>query len=180
MLDAKKIVAGIVIILGVVISALILWDAREKAPIDINESYFTVPAGWYLHRTHPSAVMLTEEQKLQDIGATETFAYGEQIGISVMKIDKSPKEWIAHWVPDNDPIFLTKEWGVLNGYPTFITEHISPAADVLDIYLFKDGHAYVFSAYPSKLYDKASKSMVRNMEVITLTEQIMREYAARL
>lgn len=116
----------------------------------LSDKNISVPEGWHLHRLSNSYFLLTRQEKLPEIGGTELYAYGEQIGISVIPIDTTPEEWVAQKMHiDLDDVLVKKAtWGMADGYKLLRVEHETPADPQLSEYLFTENVIYIFSLYP--------------------------------
>jgi hypothetical protein len=173
-----KIIIAITLLLVV---AVVVFIASRNGDDDLKASDITVPAGWYVHSTDNGTLMLTRQQELPDIGQSEEFAYGEQIDIGVVKLDRPLDEWITWRIPDDDPLYTTKERETLSGYQALRVEHESLAAGkVLDYYIFVNNRVYIFSLYPLESYDASSKNTVRNTGNVKILEQIVKDFAAKI
>lgn len=176
MLNRRKGVAIITLIIGVAIFVVL-----RNGGGNLRVSDITVPSGWYVHAMENDTLILTRQQKLPDIGSSERFAYGEQIDIGVVKLDRPIDEWIAWQIPSDDPLYTLKELGTLSGHQTMTVEHESLAAGkVLDYYIFVDNQAYIFSLYPLESYDPSINNSVRNTENVKILEQIVKDFSARI
>ncbi|WKZ29373.1 MAG: hypothetical protein QY323_01425 [Patescibacteria group bacterium] len=179
MVTKKVRTVGLVAVVLIAVMAALVLLKTKYAPS--GEIAVNVPAGWYLHHTKSGGIIFTRQENLPDIGATEGFAYGEQITMAELVLDKSMEEWIASRFPENDPLYTLKERGTLSGHPTLRVEHEAGASGkVLDYYLFSGDRAYVFSLYPLESYDAASKITVRNTTNVLVLEQIVSDYATKL
>lgn len=112
-----------------------------------------IPDGWYAHRVHDEAILLTRQKELPKVEGTEMYAYGEQIGISVVRpwvTDTTPEELAASkTLIDVDDVLVRKaEWDTINGYKLLRVEHETPADPQLSEYLFVENAVYIFSLYP--------------------------------
>lgn len=148
---------------------------QEKTLPFLEESKISVPDGWYLHRItgYENAMMLTRQKELPDIGATESYAYGEQINIAVMEINTPWLAELISCVADADNINLPlRQWEEIGGREFLRVEQQAAGAGgkELTYYFFKDNLVYQFSLYPSDLYDS---------DIATL-KNIIKEYVMRL
>lgn len=186
----SKLALGI-IIAGAIIAAAIFYlpigpesasNPKSDEKMSLSTEYLTVPDGWYLHRLSNTDALLTKNRDLPNIGNTERYAYGEQVGIELIKLDRSPEEWASLQAPDEDPLILSKQWGTSNGYATLRVEQeaAGAAGKQLTRYLFVNDRAYIFSLYPLEIYDSLKKLFVRNEQNVALLEKILSDYAARL
>lgn len=109
----------------------------------------TPPVGWYSHYIN-GGLLLTRQKELPDIGATEGYAYGEQISISLVPLNASPEEWVAQktYFDLGDVLIRKAEWDTSNGYKLLRVERETPAAPQLSEYLFVGNKVYIFSLYP--------------------------------
>lgn len=125
---------------------------------------------WYAHRMSDNYILLTRQEKLPEIGATEGYAYGEQISINLMRIEISPEEWVAQktYIDLDDVLVSSKEWSTYYGQKLLTVE--SEAGGALGKqytqYIFTNEFIYVVSLYPFEIYDDASEKFVRNTEAV--------------
>lgn len=132
-------------------------DATPTLDIDIM---LPVPIiGWYQHRINDSSIILTRQEKLPYIGATEFTAYGEQIGIHLEKIEISPQKWAISYVGD-DVLVQSKKWSTFYGQTLLVTEGEAGGSSGKQYtqYLFVDGMVYIVSLYPLEIYDASGKA----------------------
>jgi hypothetical protein len=150
---------------------------------DINtflQSKITVPDGWYLHNPHNTVLFLTKKNELPNISGTETYAYGEQISISGLFLEKPPEEWVAEYVPD-DVLISSKRWGSILGHNILKVEHeVEYGGKSLTYYFFKEGRVYIFSLYPLETLDQASGKYVRNLNGVHTLDSVTSSFAASL
>lgn len=145
-----------------------------------------LPEGWYAHRKSDSFIILTKQEELPDVGATEGYAYGEQITINVLPVDAPLEEWVGQNFIDLDDV-LVKEaaWSIVDngdgiiddGDITFLrVEHNTPADLQLSYYVFEDDRAYIFSLYPLEPQSaerlEALESVIRNYTSIGGNERL--------
>jgi len=145
-------------------------DMRERAELP-SEPFLqdiTPLKDWYAHRISDNYILLTRQEELPDVGATEGYAYGEQIGINLIKSDMSPEEWVAQkvFIDLDDVLVLSKEWSTYNGQKLLTVEHEVAGAGgkMLTEYLFAGDLIYIVFLYPLEIYDDASGAYVRNKE----------------
>jgi len=131
-----------------------------------------LPDGWYPHKRGNNSVIFTQQKELPDIGNTEGYAYGKQIGIGTSKIDKSPEEWAAINMQD-DVLIISKTWDSIGGYKVLKAEQYTEADEILAYYIFVDDRLYFAYLYPIETYDSVNKKNARDMENIKLFEQIV-------
>lgn len=142
----------------------------------------SLPEGWYAHRMSDSYALFTRQQTLPDIGATEGYAYGEQISISMESFTGIPEEWNQLvWIND-EAMVHAKIWNTIGGHKVLRVEHEAGGADGKQVtyYLFTDNKAYVFSLYPLESYDSQTGQHVRNEENIARIDNLVKVFAAQL
>ncbi len=93
----KNSIFGIVAVMVLVAIAIFLYQfsaSQEQAEPDFSSESSAVflpdidpLRDWYAHRMSDRTIILTRQEELPDIGATEGYAYGEQIMISVVPIN---------------------------------------------------------------------------------------------
>ncbi len=109
-----------------------------------------IPPGWYSHQVSDSRIILTKEKELPNIGGTESYAYGDQINISVSEFDGSnPENW-PHliWI-DDVALVKEKSWTDVGGMVALRVRHEAAGASGEQItwYLFYDDRVYELSLY---------------------------------
>jgi len=72
-------------------------------------------------------VILTRQKGLPNVGNTETLAYGEQITVEILKLDRPLEAWIAWRIPDGDPLVILKQRGLIDGRPALKVEQETEA-----------------------------------------------------
>jgi len=175
-MNLKKI---FIIILVILVAATVFF-VLTRGNNALNASDFNIPAGWYAHTMSNGNILLTHQKDLPNIGAFEGFAYGEQIAISSIALDRPIEDWINQRIPADDPIYMAKERGVLDGYQTLRVEHeVEAAGKVLDYYLFANNRVYMFSLYPLELTNASGKT-VRNTTDVKILEHLVRDYSSKL
>lgn len=189
-ISRTKLALGVVIAGAVIAAAIIYFPTRPKTDSNpqsddrlfLPAENIVVPSGWYFHRISGAYVLLTRGEKLPGIGNTEIYAYGEQIGIELLKTDRSPEEWAALQAPDDDPLVLSKRWNTERAYKVLRVEHeaAGAAGKQLTQYLFTNNRVYAFSLYPLESFDSANNHSVRNEQNIVVLEQVLSDYAASL
>jgi len=131
---------------------------------------------WYSHRISGN-ILLTRQEELPDIGATEIYAYGEQIGIHLIKNELSPEEWAAQkaYIDLDDVLVSSKEWSTYHGQKLLTVEHEAAGAGrkMLTKYLFAGDLIYIISLYPLETYDDESGVYVRNDEGVRDLSRVM-------
>lgn len=139
----------------------------------------TPPSGWYIHYTSGGSLLLTRQKELPDIGATESYAYGEHISISVTLMNTSPKEWVAQKMYidlDDRALVRESEWGMVGGYLVLRVEHeaAGAAGKQLSYYIFNGDRAYGASLFP---LEKCSDAIcVENDSGVKTLEQIILQF----
>ncbi len=135
------------------------------------------PKGWYSHRISDNRILLTRQEKLPEIGATEGYAYGEQIGINLINIKISPEEWVAQkkYIDLDSEFILSKKWSTFYGQKLLIVESETGGAfgGQYAQYIFTDNSVYVISLYPLKIYDDSSKTYIRNTSAVHDAERVL-------
>ncbi len=182
MTKSHKILIGIIalLIIGGVIYSVHLVDRRkDMTKNELSDVGINIPPGWYEHRLTGTHIILTKQEDLPDIGATEGYAYGEQINISVLPAGIPSKEWVSQNFMDLEDV-LVKEaaWSIVDNGDTIIdpgditflrVEHETPAEPQLTYYVFENGRVYVFSLYPLE---------PQNAERLDALESVMRSYTS--
>ncbi len=132
-------------------------DSKEISVLSLPD--IIPPEDWYVHRINDSSIILTRQEKLPEIGATEFTAYGEQIGIYLEKIETSPQKWAASHVGD-DVLVQSKKWSTFYGQTLLTTEGEAGGSGGKQYtqYLFVDGMVYIVSLYPLETYDASGKT----------------------
>jgi len=143
---------------------------------DINLS---VPEGWYVNKTDTDgAILITKHETLPNIGATETYAYGDLIIISIvtdttgapLKWVDTPEKYVDENYPDskNNPL-LHLNWGSFNQYQTLdVVEDDSLGGDyALTRYVFTNEQIVSFHLYGNRaenisVLDEVIKSYFEN------------------
>jgi len=132
--------------------------------------------GWYSHHISGN-ILLTRQEELPDIGATEIYAYGEQIGIYLIKNGLTPEEWAAQkaYIDLDDVLVSSKEWSTYHGQKLLTVEHEAAGAGgkMLTKYLFAGDLIYIVSLYPLETYDDESGVYVRNDEGVRDLSRVM-------
>ncbi|PJE64293.1 MAG: hypothetical protein COU90_02480 [Candidatus Ryanbacteria bacterium CG10_big_fil_rev_8_21_14_0_10_43_42] len=182
MIKSYKIFIGIVVlfIIGGVIYGVYLIDrGMDMTKNELPDVRINIPPGWYEHRLSDTHIILTRQEDFPDIGATEGYAYGEQININVLPAGTPSKEWVSQNFIDLDDV-LVKEaaWSIVDngdniidpGDITFLrVEHETPADPQLTYYVFEDEYVYVFSLYPLE---------PQNTERLDTLESVIRSYTS--
>ena len=108
-----------------------------------------VPPGWYVHRMNERSLLITKQEKLPDIGGTEGYAYGEQVGVSLSMNGRTPQEWVEQqeWL-DDEALVKAKTWTERNGRALLQVQHETEASGQLTSFLFVDDKVYTISLYP--------------------------------
>jgi len=119
-------------------------DAAETYLSDID-----TPAGWYQHRLSRSHILITAQKDLPDIGATEMYAYGDQVSVSIATTTLTPEEWMSQqeWL-DDPALARSKVWIKLHGHMMLQVGHETEALPALTAYLFVKDLVYTISLYP--------------------------------
>jgi hypothetical protein len=139
-----------------------------------------VPAGWYLHHSQAGSVILTRQKELPNVGNTETLAYGEQITLEILRLDRPLDAWIAWRIPDGDPTVLSKEHGSIDGHQALRVEQETEGGRTLDYYIFAADRIYVFTLYPLKSSGIASQSSVTNTADIQALGQVIKDFVTKV
>lgn len=182
-MSKKNIVAGIIVLVVISVSFLIFSfnSAVPSNNISLLSLNITLPNGWYVHRmTSDNDLLLTKQKDLPSIGATERWAYGEQIGIGIIRMDKPLEEWVQTYAGD-DVMISSKTWDMLNGHKVLKVEQEAAGAGgkVLNYYFFSGNIAYNFYLYPLEITDSAEKT-VRNTVGIEALNQTLQDYGERI
>jgi len=111
-----------------------------------------IPPGWYVHQLSDSRIVLTKQKTLPDIGNTEGYAYGDQIGMSVIKFDgdpKRPEDWPQLAWAEDEALVKEKSWTNVSGMTALRVRHEPGAASGGQItwYLFGSDRVYELSLY---------------------------------
>lgn len=134
------------------------WSARINSDtIGFSSKLFVpvpdeMPPGWYSHQVSDSHIILTKQQDLPDIGGTESYAYGDQINISVSEFDGDSTENWPHlvWIEDK-ALVKEKSWTEVSGMVALWVRHEAAGAggEQITWYLFDedDDKVYEFSLY---------------------------------
>ena len=110
-----------------------------------------LPEGWYAHRITDTSFFITRQKVLPDIGATETYAYGDQVGVYITINTLSPEIWMAQrsgFDLNDVALIKSKIWTESHGHPLLQVEHQTPASDQLTDFLFVGDRVYTISLYP--------------------------------
>lgn len=150
----------------------ILWggksfEKQESKTASLKGIEISLP-NWYTHHISDTHIILTKQETLPDIGATEGYAYGEQININVLPLDISPEEWVAQNIDLDDILVLSKEWSTFYGQKLLVVESEAGGASGKQYtqYLFTDDVRYVISLYPLEVYDTSSEKYIRNTNAV--------------
>lgn len=138
-----------------------------------------VPVEWYEHRLSDTHIILTRQKDLPEVGATEGYAYGEQINISVLPVSTPSKEWVSqNFIDLNDVLVKEAVWSIVDNGDNIIdpnditflrVEHETPAQPQLTYYVFENERVYVFSLYPLE---------PQNAERLDALESVIRSYTS--
>jgi len=129
-----------------------LWDSgtsRESDTQDVRLPLPPLPPGWYAHRTSDSSYLITKQKDLPDIGATESFAYGDSMSVSFSATTRSPEEWVAEqqWLND-EALVRSKVWVDMHGHQALQVGHETEASPALTNFLFMGNRVYTLTLYP--------------------------------
>lgn len=194
MKKSHKIIIGIIggfiavgFVLGVVGFIKALQQTENDSPLALPNIGAMVPVGWYEHRLSDATIILTKQEELPDVGATEGYAYGEQIIITVLPLSVSPQEWATQktQIDLDDVIVKEKAWSIVDngdgiidpGDITFLrVAHDSPAGLQLTYYVFEDKQVHHFSLYPYEPQSderlEAFESVIRSYTNIGVDERV--------
>jgi hypothetical protein len=119
------------------------------------------PAGWYAHSQGINAVFFTKQADLPDVGATEGYAYGEQIDVSAVALTPG---WANANIGNASGTIgapPANDWGMLDGYQTIKAEIGTEADNELIYAIFDPAHytVYEFILYP---YPNATDTPIFN------------------
>ena len=111
-----------------------------------------LPLGWYVHRLNDSRIILTKQETLPDVGNTESYAYGEQIDMGVLKFDgdpQRPEDWPQLAWTEDKVLVKEKSWTQVGSMPALWIRHEPGGASGGQItwYLFADDRVYELSLY---------------------------------
>ncbi|GEM_PF-2724930 len=175
-------VLGVVVVIGFTLGVFDfmkgLQQTENKTSLKLPDVGTSIPAGWYEHRINDTHIILTKEKILPDIGATEGYAYGEQINISVLPLSLSPEKWVAQktHIDLDDVLVREAAWSIVDNGDNIIDdgdikflriEHKTPAGSALSYYVFEDERIKVFSLYPLE---------TQSVERLDILESVMRAY----
>jgi len=157
----------------------------DSNKFDSTNIEMSIPDGWYQHSLNDNSILLlTRQEVLPEIGTTELYAYGEQISISEFPIDTPPRTWVEQktYIDLDDVLVLKSEWSNVNGYELLTVEREAAGATgkVMDKYLFTDSTVHIFSLYPLESYNLVSEEQKRNLENVSVLEQILNGYVMQL
>ena len=185
----EKITGGIIFfILATILLLLIFSDILNRTPSTptlVDNSGMEhkaselppipVPEGWHEHSLGGNGVLLTRSQTLPDIGATELYAYGEQISISAGMFDGDPnnrESWqYIRWVFEDEALVRNWSWTTVRGLDALRVESEAAGASggVLYYFIFSGDQLYTLSLYP---FDTS--------EHVAAFEQFVWEYVAAI
>ena len=132
---------------------------NSQQNIEEFNSQLTLPvpvvtlSNWYMHHISKANIIYTRTKELPNIGATEGYAYGEQIYITVMPFDGriiKPEEWEQiSWISDEAMVNET-EWKIFSDFKTLRVRHEAGGAsgEQVTFYLFAKDRVYNISVYP--------------------------------
>ena len=129
--------------------------AGDWSATNVSDSYLPLPeklsAGWYAHRTSDTSFFITMQKDLPNIGATEGFAYGDQVGVSLATTTLTPQVWVSEqqWLNDT-ALIISKNWVEAHGHTMLQIEHQTEASPELTDYLFVGDRVYTITLYPDK------------------------------
>lgn len=132
---------------------------------------------WYMHRRSDTNILYTRTEELPDIGATEGYAFGEQMYITVIPFAGAttrPEEWEQiSWITD-DVLLHETEWANLFDFTALRVRHEAGGAsgEQLTFYLFAKDRVYNLSLYP---VDEDNEQEFINM-VYQYAEQLSEAY----
>jgi hypothetical protein len=157
----KYILGSVILIAAIAIAAWIVFFILQERARDTILALpdIAAPSGWYAHTTNemgPSFLIFTRNSVLPTIGATEGYAYGEQIDVDVATTTLSPEAFIAHQGYFNDPAgkVFDSNWSTLGGRPLFaIRGEDAEGADFKAEFLFASDMVYNFNLYPDDAKD---------------------------
>lgn len=122
--------------------------AEDTAQLPLPEN---LPSGWYAHRLSGASFIVTRQERLPEIGATEGYAYGEQVSASFAVTTLTPQAWAAEeqWL-DDPTLVISKTWTETYGHPTLDVVHRTEADPQRTKYLFVGDRVYTVANYPEK------------------------------
>lgn len=142
----------------IIFVAIVYLNTNNKEAFNIrklSDSYLPLPeklpAGWYAHRTSDTSFLITLQKDLPNIGATEGFAYGDQVGVSLATTTLTLQAWVAgqQWL-DDTALIISKNWVEAHGHTMLQVEHQTEASPELLDYLFMGNRVYTITLYPDK------------------------------
>ncbi len=114
-----------------------------------------IPDGWYAHTLGDNSIILTRSEVLPDVGATEGYAYGEQIHISKGVFDgniEQLEDWYyLRWAfEDADHLIRDRERVQIRGFDALRIESDAAGASggVLRYFIFTGDQFHTLSLYP--------------------------------
>jgi hypothetical protein len=157
MKKTKLIITLFVLVLIVVITIVYLHTNNNEVfnTRELSDSYLPLPEklpdGWYAHRTSDTSFFITLQKDLPNIGATEGYAYGDQVGVSLATTTLTPQLWVAgqQWL-DDTALIISKNWVEAHGHTMLQVEHQTEASPELTDYLFVGDRVYTITLYPDK------------------------------
>jgi hypothetical protein len=129
--------------------------AGDWSATNVTDSFLPLPeklpAGWYAHRTSDTSFFITLQKNLPNIGATEGYAYGDQVGVSLSTTTLTPQVWVTgqQWL-DDTALIISKNWVEAHGHTMLQVEHQTEASPELTDYLFVGNRVYTITLYPDK------------------------------
>ena len=154
----KYILGGVIIAAGVLIAAGIIFFASQKRSSEnvLSLPAIAAPSGWYAHPISNTNLIFTRDKILPKIGATEGYAYGEQIDVDVATTTLSPADYLANeglTGPLAETFGASSSWSMLENHRIFTTEFAGEADKTMSKFLFASGTVYEFMLYPDDAKD---------------------------
>jgi hypothetical protein len=154
----KYIFGGIIIIAAAAIAVGIVFFALQERPHNnvLSLPDIAAPGGWYAHPISNTNLIFTRDKILPTIGATEGYAYGEQIDVDIATTTLSPDDYVANegLTGQLAEVFgASSSWSILENHRIFITEFAGEADKTMDKILFSSGTVYEFMLYPDNAKD---------------------------
>ncbi len=150
-----------------------------------NRFEFKYPISWYPHGGSKDGVFLLKSEQLPDIGATETWAYGDQIEVGGGKmVDGESKpitrsQWMNLYIDSYVSKLLTlkREWKTVHNQKMLRIESLAGEASgkVLTYYLFSGDEIYHLMLYPYELKTAIGKSNFKTFQQILNTFHLIKK-----
>jgi hypothetical protein len=122
-----------------------------------------IPEGWYPHNLGEGQIILTRAPKLPDVGATEGYAYGEQISVSTGVFDgdlNNLEDWYyIRWVFEDAALVRDWSWVDVEGLTSLRVESEAAGASggQLRYFIFSGDQFHTLSLYPLDTSDHVAE-----------------------